>query len=197
MDTAAIEDWIYIDYVEVLGSEITQDSALKHSSWLFEASDAVSGTQSEVVTHSVHVLYVPHENANGRDSFEYQANDCPGDIFRSSESGVVSFEIAPVNDAPTLRKREVDITARAAHVLDFGGSSQDAAQHLLNDVETPVSLLEVVLTRLPSVGTFHDGDAPIDRAQLPHDSMANAPPGGGMALLVAAYPGARATPVRV
>ena len=52
--------------------------------------------------------------------------------------------------------------------------------------------------RLPNVGTFHDGDVLIDRAQLPHDSMAKThPPAGGMAPLVAAYPGNRASPVRV
>ena len=191
MDTVAIADWNYIDYVEVLGSETTQDSALKHDSWMFDEL-------SKSLTQSVRVLYEPFPDAHGRDSFEYQANDCPGDIFRSSEkSGVVSFDIAPVNDAPTLRQREVNITARAAHVLDFGGSSGDAAQHLLDDVETPDNLA-VVLTRLPNVGTFHDGDVLIDRAQLPRDSMAKThPPAGGMAPIVAAYPGNRASPVRV
>ena len=191
MDTVAIADWNYIDYVEVLGSETIQDSALKHNSWMFDEL-------SKSLTQSVHILYVPHENAHGRDSFEYQANDCPGDIFRSSESGVVSFEIAPVNDAPTLRQREVNITAREEKVLDFGGSSRHAAQHLLDDVETPLVNLTVELTRLPNVGTFHDGDVLIDRAQLPCDSMAKThPPAGGMAPLVAAYPGNRASPVRV
>ena len=94
---------------------------------------------SKSLTQSVRVLYEPFPDAHGRDSFEYQANDCPGDIFRSSEkSGVVSFDIAPVNGAPTLRQREVNITARSA-VLHW--RQRGTLRSLLDDVETPSASL--------------------------------------------------------
>ena len=65
MDTNAIADWNYIDSVEVLGSQISQDSVLSSlGKWSTDAGAAAK---------TVRVLYVPEPNANGVDTFEYLA----------------------------------------------------------------------------------------------------------------------------
>lgn len=77
VDTTAetgVADWNYIDYVRVFGATKLQAAALP---------DGVSA-----------VVYVPDAEAFGADSFEYRATDCPGDLFRFSADGVVSFDIS-------------------------------------------------------------------------------------------------------
>ena len=39
--------------------------------------------------------------AHGADAFTFAASDCTGNIFRSGRPQTISFEIRPVNDAPT------------------------------------------------------------------------------------------------
>jgi len=75
-----IGDWNYIDYVRLYGSTTLQPAALP------------KGTTA--------VVYVPDLDANGADSLEYHASDCPGNLFRYSDVGVVDFSITAVNDAP-------------------------------------------------------------------------------------------------
>jgi len=92
VDTSAetgIDDWNYIDYVEVFGSETLQPAAIR--------------------TTARAVVYRPHDNAVGEDSFRYGATDCPGDPFRTTESQLVSISIVAVNDAPKAVGVPVDV----------------------------------------------------------------------------------------
>ena len=82
----------YVDYVEVLGSQSLQASTLQ---------GGVSSVTGNAHTRSLRVVYVPHTNAHGQDSFEYQGTDCAGDLFRDSPAGRVDVYISPINDVPT------------------------------------------------------------------------------------------------
>ena len=83
-------------------------------------------------------VYVPHEHANGDDFFEYEASDCAGNIFRTSEKGTVSFSIAPINDAPVPVTRAFNLTV--------GTQRWIPVSEFVSDVETPTSDLVVVIT---------------------------------------------------
>merc|ERR1711871_984139 len=72
VDTSAqtgIADWNYIDYVKVFGAPSLQPAALP--------------------TNTTAVVYVPDTNANGADTFEYPASDCPGRLLRYSASAKI------------------------------------------------------------------------------------------------------------
>lgn len=173
------DTWNYVDAVEVLGSEMIQQSVLSGG-----LAQRISGTGTTVAA-SLRVVYVPNANANGVDSFEYEASDCTGDLFRSSLPAVVSFTINPINDVPTqiVHNMSVSSSELSRSVLDFGT--------IVSDVETPVGQLVITITDLPPSGTFLDGFTPITRSALPHvltsaqkrvafhfdslDGMANAP----------------------
>ena len=75
-----IDDWNYIDYVKVFGSEVLQPAAIR--------------------TTAGAVIYRPHAHAVGNDVFRFVAMDCPGDPFRTTASEPVSISITAVNDAP-------------------------------------------------------------------------------------------------
>ena len=105
---------------------------------------------------------MPHANAFGADSFQYEANDCTGDIFRVSAPGTVSIDIDAVNDVPTLAVHTFGATTNADEAIDFGIA--------VADVETDASELLIDITSLPT-GTesqFYDGATPVLPSALPH-----------------------------
>jgi hypothetical protein len=140
LDTNAIPDWNYVDYVKVFGSRSISPSALR--------------------TANRAVIYVPNEHAEGTDSFEYQASDCPGDLFRSSGTSTIAFDIAPVNDLPRF-------TPSPTFNANVGAARNELdLSTMLSDVETPLRLLTVVITSLPALGTLYDGTAAV--TSTPH-----------------------------
>jgi hypothetical protein len=146
------------------------------------------------------VVYVPNENANGADSFEFGASECvpccadrsrllagsqaltqqrrsrspppvhhgiasrllscPGNLFRQSASGVVRFDIAPVNDVPYVQPGATfNLSMGSARsTLDFAA--------VLTDAETPISDLTLTITALPAAGSLYDGATRI--TTVPH-----------------------------
>jgi len=115
-----------------------------------------------MVTSNVKVVYVPHANAHGTDSFQYEANDCTGDIFRVSEPGTITIDIEAINDVPTLAVDTLAATTNADEAIDFGV--------IVADVETAASEFVIDITSLPT-GTesqFYDGTTPVSPAALPH-----------------------------
>eukprot|EP00966_Prymnesium_polylepis_P042468 986751-Prymnesium_polylepis.1 len=104
VDTSAetgIEDWNYIDYVKVFGSTGLQAAAIP------------KGTSK--------LVYVPDEHAFGADTIEYQASDCPGNLFHQSDAGTVAVTITAVNDAPAARDSFFTMftNEKASVLLDF------------------------------------------------------------------------------
>ena len=78
------------------------------------------------------VLYVPEENYNGNDSFSYRASDG----LLTSEPALVSLDILPVNDAPTmeaLADTSIDEGSEYIFTLNTGDVDGDA---LLIDIAT-------------------------------------------------------------
>ena len=152
LDTKSIPTWTYIDFVQVVGSKIVQTSALKTSTPI---SDAINGKQYRIV-------YVPDANTYGKDSFEYQSNDCLGDPFRSSVSGIVSFDIASVNDLPFQTQHAIDSTLGATSfvTLDF--------RKVVSDVETPFDQITIKITSVPAGGKIVDGTIALNAALMPH-----------------------------
>ena len=165
MDTSAAtgaSDWNYIDAVEILGSTSIQTGALRQDGDIRTRHGAWWSTNGSKVTSIAQLVYVPHANAHGDDSFEYVANDCTGDIFRVSEPGVVSITIDPVNDIPTLVVSAVNATTGTNVTLDF--------RDFVADVETDPSHLIIDITALPA-GTasyFYDNSTLISPSTLPH-----------------------------
>ena len=154
MDTSSetgISDWNYVDYVEIFGSREIQPHVLGVNGHIGESS----------VDRSFRVIYVANENANGEDSFEYAGNDCLGDLFRTSEPGVVKISITSRNDAPVQLIESADVVLGAILTLNL--------TTLVGDVETPVSSLHVTITALPDGASVTDGDVLIQGgASLPH-----------------------------
>ena len=127
--SAGASEWHYIDYVEVLGSRSIQTSAIPQGSF---------SQRGVYALESLRVLYVPDTHANGDDFFEYQASDCAGDAFRASQTGVVSFSIAPVNDVPLPVMSNLSLTA--------GIERSTTVSELVSDVETRVNDLVFFIT---------------------------------------------------
>ena len=141
MDTQGIPEWNYIDYVQVFGSRTLAPAALRTS-------------------NTTEVVYVPNANAEGTDSFDYRASDCPGDLIRQSTTGTITFNIAPVNDLPAFTASPtLDANVGpTTNILDLST--------ILSDVETPLTLLSIVLTSLPALGALYDGTTLI--TSVPH-----------------------------
>ena len=133
LTSANSNEWHYIDYVQVFGAESLQESALQGGSF---SRDGVYGRKT------YRVLYVPFENANGYDSFEYTSNDCAGNIFRTSEAGVVSFSIMPVNDVPHRLIPTFTLTTRTTTSITVG--------QIVGDVETRAEDLVFSVTQCVS-----------------------------------------------
>ena len=123
----------YLDYVEVIGSLHLQGAML-------EGKPIWRGRHT---SSSARVVYVPRQDVTGEDSFAYQATDCMGDLLRMSSPGVLTFSIAPINDAPRQLTHRVDVSMRAVTRLDFST--------IVSDVETAIDKLTITIT---SCGTF-------------------------------------------
>jgi len=138
VDTETIEDWNYIDFIQVVGSRTIQASALQAA--------------------RPRMVYAPYPNVEGTDSFEFRASDCGGDIFRASAPGVIEFDIRPINDLPTLSGYTYNLTFDGAassvlHVLDLA--------LIVSDVETDVSELTIEITALPAAGALYENGVQI------------------------------------
>lgn len=119
-----------------------------------------------LLTGEDHVRYVPHANAHGDDEFHFASSDCPGDAFRSSRTGVVTVRIAPVNDAPIIEEREIELDGYAEDDVEVEIAASDVDD---NDDE-----LHIVISTRPSFGTLRDSDGhAIDEneQELPAGSM--------------------------
>jgi len=150
IDTSSVTgvaDWNYIDYVRVYGSNELQAAAL------------VSGDTS--------VVYVPDANANGADSFTYQASDCPGDLFRSSAAGTISFDITPVNDVPAPTPSVFTVAVDIEENVTLVAIDAD------NPPEAPAANLIFELLSLPTSARLRDanGDAITAPRDLPSATL--------------------------
>ena len=146
--------------VSNIGSTSIQGGALRAEDDLGSPGSWVA--RGTTITSNVKVVYVPHANAHGADSFQYQANDCTGDIFRVSAPGTISISIEAINDVPTLAVDTLAATTNADEAIDFGV--------IVDDVETVASELVIDITSLPT-GTesqFYDGTTPVSPSALPH-----------------------------
>ena len=168
-DETGVGDWNYIDAVEIFGSTSIQEGALRQEADItgdIGKTDAWV-TEGTTVTRNVKVVFVPHTNAHGEDSFEYKATDCTGDMFRISEPGLVSIIIDDVNDAPSIVIDAVGVTTNKDEQLNFSA--------LVADVETAPSQLVIEITGLPpgTASRFYDGPTLVSPSALPH-RLANA-----------------------
>ena len=156
-----VGDWNYIDAIEVLGSTTIQDASLRQQDGA-GSPGATGSRNSNMVSKNIKMVYVPYANAHGDDSFQYEATDCTGDIFRVSEPGLISISIDPVNDVPALVVSSLSAETNADEVLDF-------AVHVA-DVETAVTELVIDITSLPlgTAGHFYDGSTVVSPSALPH-----------------------------
>ena len=165
INTEAIEDWNYIDFVEVIGTRNIQSNVLERQvapgGGGGEGGGSVDGLGS-IMNKTYVVVYVPFKDAYGEDSFAYQGSDCFGDMFRSSSEGVVSFSIAAVNDVPELLLTTVDLVT--------GTRGEIKLASIVSDVETPFSKLALTITALPASPSaeISDGNTRISAAALPH-----------------------------
>ena len=157
LDTSAetgVADWNYLDYMKVYGSATLQPAVIPYG-------------QSSVV-------YVPHKDAHGEDSFTYSASDCTGNLFRSSVPATVSFTITPVNDPPVASASTLVLTtSEALQKIDLGA--------LVSDVEAynqypewhqgrrlALADVRINVVNLPSVGKLFDNGIEIKADDLPH-----------------------------
>jgi hypothetical protein len=127
-DTSAetgVDDWNYLDYVKVYGSETLRSGQIPNG--------------------MTHIIYVPEADAVGSDVFTFQAADCPGVRLRHSEVASVSLTIVPVNDAP---KSEATIVT-----LPFGQSSI-LFQLPVNDADGSPETLTAEIHSLPDQGVL-------------------------------------------
>ena len=98
------------------------------------------------------VLYAPHLNANGADTFTYVLDDGAG----STDTATVSLAIDPRNDAPAGADATIVVLEGSSHALapaDFGFSDPS---------DSPANaLLAVRITTLPGAGGLTDDGAAV------------------------------------
>lgn len=96
------------------------------------------------------VLYAPHLDANGADTFTYTLDDGAG----STDAATVSVDVTPVNDAPAGAGAAIgtnEDTPRTLVAADFGFSDPG---------DTPPNLLSgVKVSTLPASGALKDNGA--------------------------------------
>jgi len=149
VDTSAetgIADWNEIDYMKVYGTHSLQPAVLPHGQGA--------------------IVYVPRPNAHGADAFTFAASDCTGNIFRSGQPQTISFDIRPVNDAPTT------------------DGADGAVQRAWTDVHVPLAItlaaadadaadtLTYAITRPPRIATLTRSDG----SGLPAEGWTSATP---------------------
>ena len=120
-----IEDWNYLDYMKVYGTDTLQPAALPYG-------------QSSIV-------YLPHANAFGADQFTFAASDCTGNIFRSGLPATVSFTIAAVNDAPTTTDQDLWTDIDAPLNISLLSGDVDAADTLTYTISKPPGMATLTL----------------------------------------------------
>ena len=98
------------------------------------------------------LLYLPALNYNGEDSIRWSAGDT---LSVSSETGLISLLLAPVNDAPVLQS--FTKTSNENAVIAF--MPDDFTSHF-SDIEND-ELQKVIITRLPLHGILTLNEVPV------------------------------------
>lgn len=95
-------------------------------------------------THDPTLLYVPHPEAAGADSFSFAASDCPGDHLRLSQPAEVSLNILERNDGPEAGGGRVSllIGERKAVRLNASDVDDDNSQLAVHVVEYTSKFLQ-------------------------------------------------------
>lgn len=98
----------------VLSGSDQEGSALSFALVGSPANGSISGTPPNVI-------YTPHANFNGADSFTFRVND--GTV--NSANATVSVTVTPVNDAPLAISRTISTARNAAVAVTLTGSDVD------------------------------------------------------------------------
>jgi hypothetical protein len=101
-----IPGWNYIDYVQLVGSVEFPSSVLR-------AADAPE------VEVGDRLLYVPHADESGADSFSFRTTDCLGDPSRFTATRWFHLSVAPTRDLPVTSSASPDLRCR-----DGGGAQE-------------------------------------------------------------------------
>ncbi len=103
------------------------------------------------------VLYAPHANANGSDTFTYTLSDG----FGSEDTATVSLDLVSVNDEPAGTNAAIGVTKNSSHTFttgDFGFNDPN---------DSPADdLLAVKVTTLPGAGTLTDDGSAVTAGDL-------------------------------
>ncbi|MBL4693237.1 MAG: cadherin-like domain-containing protein, partial [Magnetovibrio sp.] len=131
----AQEDQPYIDRIVATDAD---GNALSFS--VLVGDEPAHGTVAFDATTPGHFTYTPTTNYNGTDTFTVSVNDGKGGVTTK----VISVNVAPVNDAPT-------VTVGSAGTVDEGGSTVLTAAHLnATDVDNVAAELTYTVTTLPT-----------------------------------------------
>ncbi|MCW5625103.1 MAG: tandem-95 repeat protein, partial [Burkholderiales bacterium] len=98
------------------------------------------GTLSPFDPATRQLIYTPHANFNGTDSFRFRVDD--GNL--GSDEGTITLRVTPVNDAPTAAGAGVTTAEDTPLAIALPGA----------DVETPRDLLQFDLVAGPAHGTL-------------------------------------------
>jgi hypothetical protein len=102
LDTSAetgIDDWNYIDFIQLVGSPDIQPAILTYP--------------------NTHVIYFPHAQLNGEDHIAIALSDCLHDRFRESEPYVKNVQVNAVNDVPIMSVTQTTLAEGTEVLVNF------------------------------------------------------------------------------
>jgi hypothetical protein len=129
LDTSAetgIDDWNYIDFIQLVGSPDIQPAILTYP--------------------NTHVIYFPHAHLNGEDHIAIALSDCLHDRFRESDPYVKNVQVNAVNDVPIVSVTQTTLAEGTEVLVNF----DEAVVDYDGDV------LTYRITSLPPTGSGSD-----------------------------------------
>ena len=135
----AVDDFVTIEEDNLIEINVLDNDVASGQDFIYGVTTVTLASNGKVTRNGNILIYDPHPNFFGSDSFTYAVNACQG----GTDTATVHLTIEPVNDAPVAENDQAGIDEDTEVIIDV----------LANDSDTENDTLSIVSVTTPNNGT--------------------------------------------